>query len=149
MAQFFVEDAAHDAVLKTIYYSKSEIRICSGKAKVISLTLSENRSIGLIDEDNSATRPELKAAQWKKEDDFTYSTIGDKLFIRFTKNVEEWLIRIAHEKKITFSGNITRFYGQIKSENHSARQFLESLRNSSNDSPLLLLKKIIKEHLEN
>ncbi len=148
MAQFFVEDAAHDAVLKTIHYSKPEILICSGKAKVISRTLGEQKSIGLIDEDNSAARPELKEAKWKKEDDFTYAALGSNLFIRFSKNVEEWLVRIAAESKTTLPGNSPRFHGQIKSENHTARKFLETLRDSSKNSPFELLRKIIKEHLE-
>lgn len=148
MAQFFVEDAAHDAVLKAISYPKTEIRICSGQAKVISLTLKEQKSIGFIDADKGAVRPELKDAEWKKEDDFTYATVGSNLFIRFTKNVEEWLVRIAQEKKIEMPGKTPLLHGSIKSESHAARTFLKSLRDKGNDSPLLLLRKIIRQHVE-
>lgn len=148
MAQFFVEDAAHDAVLKTIHFSKPEIRICSGQARVISLTLNEQKSIGFIDEDKGIVRPELKDVQWKNEDDFTYGKKDDKLFVRFSKNVEEWLVRIAAESKTALPGNSPHFHGQIKSENPAARKFLETLRDSSKDSPFQLLRKVIKEHLE-
>ena len=147
MAQFFVEDAAHDAVLKTLHFQGNEIRICFGKPKVISLTLGESQSIGLIDEDDSTTRPELGNIGWKEDDDFNYSIVDGKMFIRFSNNVEDWLTRVSKEAHINFPGNPGDLHGKIKSNNHEARQFLEALRDSSANSPLQILRKLIRNHL--
>jgi hypothetical protein len=147
MAKFFVEDAAHDAVLKILGRAKTEIQISKGRARVISLTLGSQNSIGFIDDDNNVDS-RLANVQWQSTDDFKHCMHSGKIFIKFEKNVEQWLNRIAKQCKVDV-GKLTNdpedwhLNQRIVASNHDARQFLQKILDAKN-SPLKLLKEVIE-----
>lgn len=146
MRRFFVEDAAHDAVLKTLNFLGPEIQKCNGRGNTITQTLEKDYpSVGLIDKDNGVTDSRLANVNWESDDDFTYSVLGNKLFICFTVNVEDWLERAANSFHLELPDN-SNLHGSITSSSNKARKFLESLRDN-NDSPLMILRAVIRKHI--
>lgn len=147
MRRFFVEDDAHDAVLKTLNFQGPEIQKCNGRGNTITQTLDkEYQSVGFIDRDNGITDSRLFNTQWEKEDDFNYAVKGNKLFICFTINVEDWLERAANQFHISLSGSATGLHGKISSRSPEARKFLEGIRDCEN-SPMIILRNVIRNHL--
>jgi hypothetical protein len=155
MKKFFVEDAAHDAILKILGKPGLEIQISKGRARVITLTLaSENPSIGFIDHDNGADG-RLMNVTWQSTDDFNHCQVDGKLFIKYQKNVEEWLYRISKECKVDVNDNEIKLSSnpvewhlnqKINSSSQNARIFLQKILDYKN-SPLKLLREVIEGYL--
>jgi hypothetical protein len=150
MIRFYVEDAAHDAVLKSLNFQGSEIQQCTGRARTITLAIQSKKSVGLIDDDNGIDKSNLKGVKWKVEDDFKYSTDNDTLFILFSRNVEDWLDRSVNQYKVEMPDNFKITHGSIVSKNENSRKLLQKLIDAKpQPSSLVMLKNLIRQYFDN
>jgi hypothetical protein len=82
MKRFFVEDAAHDAILKQLQFAGNEIEKCGGQGNTIvfALAAKQLKNVGLIDRDKGTTNSKLTDVKWMREDDFDYGVLNTTLF---------------------------------------------------------------------